>query len=69
MMTVLSPGLLTTVQDRGRQGFQNQGVSLAGAMDQWALTLANALVGNSDKAAGLEITYAGLGKRNTAEVQ
>ncbi len=43
---VLRPGLLTTVQDRGRWGLQARGVPPAGPMDPWSHRLANALVGN-----------------------
>jgi antagonist of KipI len=56
---VLAPGLLTTVQDLGRPGYQALGVPVSGAMDPAALRLANLLVGNEDSAAGLEITLAG----------
>jgi biotin-dependent carboxylase-like uncharacterized protein len=56
---ILSPGLLTTVQDCGRWGFQNNGVSVAGPMDEYAYRLANILVGNNKNAAGLEVTLVG----------
>ena len=56
---VLRPGLLTTVQDRGRWGLQARGVPPAGPMDPWSHRLANALVGNSAAAATLEITLVG----------
>jgi antagonist of KipI len=56
---VLRPGLLTTVQDRGRWGLQARGVPPAGPMDPWSHRLANALVGNSAGAATLEITLVG----------
>jgi antagonist of KipI len=56
---VLEPGVLTTVQDLGRVGFQNDGVGPGGAMDRLALRAANLLVGNSEGAAGLEITLRG----------
>ncbi len=52
-------GLLTTVQDLGRYGYQRYGVSICGAMDRTALRLANRLLGNPDGAAGLEITLHG----------
>lgn len=58
-ITVLNPGLLTTVQDLGRPGYQKNGVSPSGAMDRWALRLANALAGNDESAACLEITLLG----------
>ncbi|HNV26144.1 MAG TPA: KipI antagonist, partial [Nitrospira sp.] len=56
---VLHPGLFTTVQDLGRSGYQRFGVSMSGAMDPWALTVGNRLLGNPDGAAGLEITVQG----------
>jgi KipI family sensor histidine kinase inhibitor len=56
---VLRPGLLTTVQDLGRSGWRSAGVPLGGAMDPFALRVANLLVGNPEDAAGLELTLAG----------
>lgn len=58
-LTVLAPGLMTSVQDLGRFGFQELGMPVAGAMDPVALRLANALVGNPLGTAGLEIGYLG----------
>ena len=52
-------GLLTTVQDLGRFGFQKYGVSVSGAMDSYSMQLANMLVGNSPGEAVLECTLAG----------
>lgn len=59
MMEILQPGLLTTVQDGGRRGFQQYGVPVCGAMDWLALAQANVLVGNPEDEAALELT--GLG--------
>src|SRR5678815_5459476 len=56
---VLSPGWLTSIQDSGRSGHAAIGVGRAGAMDDVALRLANALVGNAENAAVLEITLRG----------
>lgn len=56
---VVRPGLLTTVQDLGRPGFQRYGVSVGGAMDTLSLRIANSLVGNVEDAAALEITLFG----------
>jgi antagonist of KipI len=53
-------GFLTSVQDLGRIGFREFGVSLSGALDLFALRAANLLVGNDERAAGLEITFGGL---------
>jgi antagonist of KipI len=51
---------LTSVQDAGRSGFREFGVSTSGALDPFALRVANLLVGNDEGAAGLEITLGGL---------
>ena len=56
---VLSPGLSTTVQDLGREGFGPIGVSPSGAADPVALRLGNRLVMNAENAAGLEMTLVG----------
>lgn len=56
---VLEPGLLTTVQDLGRQGYQEFGMPVAGAMDRFALRVGNILVGNGEGEAGLELTLVG----------
>lgn len=58
-VVVLKPGLLTTLQDRGRRGFAASGVGGAGPMDAVAFRLANALAGNADSAAALEISVLG----------
>ena len=59
MLRILRPGLLTTVQDLGRFGYQQNGIIVSGAMDALALRVANTLVGNPETAAGLEITLLG----------
>jgi antagonist of KipI len=56
---VLRPGLLTSIQDLGRYGYQKHGVIVSGAMDSFSLRLANLLVGNDEGAAALEITLMG----------
>jgi antagonist of KipI len=53
-------GFLTSVQDLGRLGFRQSGVSVGGALDSHALRVASLLVGNAESAAGLEITLGGL---------
>ena len=58
-LRILRPGLLTTVQDLGRFGYQSDGIIVSGAMDALALRVANRLVGNPETAAGLEITLLG----------
>jgi len=59
LIEVRSPGLLTTVQDLGREGFAPMGVSASGAADPVALRIGNRLVGNPESAAGLEMTLLG----------
>jgi len=56
---VIKPGFFTTIQDRGRYGFQKWGIPVAGAMDEYALRLANLLVGNNQEEGCLEITLLG----------
>ncbi|MBD2872698.1 5-oxoprolinase subunit C family protein [Paenibacillus arenilitoris] len=58
-LTVLRPGMLTTVQDLGRYGYQKYGVVAGGALDTGAARVANLLVGNDDREAVLEITLGG----------
>ena len=58
-ITVLNPGLLTTVQDMGRTGYQQFGVSVSGVMDPRATSIANILVGNQEGEAVLECTMLG----------
>jgi biotin-dependent carboxylase-like uncharacterized protein len=59
VIQVQSPGLLTTVQDLGREGFGPLGVSASGAADPISLRLGNRLVGNAEGAAALEMTLLG----------
>ena len=59
-MIVQRAGFLTSVQDLGHTGFRQFGVSTSGALDSFALRVANLLVGNNEGAAGLEITLGGL---------
>ena len=56
---VAQPGMLTTVQDMGRWGFQGKGMPVAGAMDLFALKSGNVMVGNEEGAACLEVTVLG----------
>ena len=58
-IVVLSPGILTSVQDGGRLGYQQFGVSPSGPMDAHAFHIANILVGNDPDEAGLEMTVMG----------
>lgn len=58
-LRVLSTGLQSTIQDRGRFGHASLGVGSSGAMDRGSFALANFLVGNADSAAALELLGAG----------
>ncbi len=56
---VENPGIQTTVQDEGRFGSQQFGVSPAGPMDLKSFWLANVLVGNNKNEGVLEMTFQG----------
>ncbi len=58
-ITVIQPGLFTTIQDLGRPGHRAAGVPLSGGADRLSLRLANLLVGNPEGAAVLECTLLG----------
>jgi biotin-dependent carboxylase-like uncharacterized protein len=58
-VSVLKPGLLSSLQDAGRRGHAAIGVGRAGAMDMPAWQLANALVGNRAGEATIECTLLG----------
>jgi len=58
-LRILDPGLLTTVQDLGRVGYQHLGVPTGGALDPVSLRAANLLVGNRPIEGALEIAYVG----------
>ena len=59
MIKVLTPGFYSSIQDHGRFDFQNFGVPISGVMDSYSARIANALVGNNEEAAVLEITMSG----------
>ncbi|MBV9784008.1 MAG: biotin-dependent carboxyltransferase family protein [Acidisphaera sp.] len=58
-LLALAPGMLSTIQDTGRRGWQRFGVSSGGAMDLEAFTAANALLGNPPGTAAIEFAYSG----------
>jgi biotin-dependent carboxylase-like uncharacterized protein len=58
-LEIITPGLATTVQDRGRFGYYRYGIPQGGSMDQYSSALANRLVGNTPDDAVLECTYLG----------
>ncbi len=67
VIEVIEPGMLTTVQDRGRPGFQHIGVTPGGAADPVMARVANRLVGNPPDAALLECAMRGLVLRVPAD--
>ncbi len=54
---IVKPGLLDTIQDAGRYGYQHLGINPGGVMDRIAMRIANALVGNSANEAVLEMHF------------
>lgn len=73
---ILKGGMMTTVQDLGRYGYQSQGFSVAGVMDVRSFKIANLLLDNPENEAVLEITLIGptsnlhqlLSSRSQAEI-
>jgi len=58
-LNILNPGLSTSIQDLGRPGYFHLGIPIGGAMDRFAMRVANMLVGNAEDAAGLEAVFMG----------
>ena len=58
-LKINNPGLATSIQDLGRQGYFHLGIPMGGAMDRFALRAANMLVGNDEGAACLEAVFMG----------
>ena len=56
---ILKGGMMTTVQDLGRTGYQSQGFSVAGVMDVRSFKIANLLLDNPENEAVLEFTLIG----------
>jgi len=56
-LNILNPGLSTSIQDLGRPGYFHLGIPIGGAMDRFAMRVANMLVGNAEDAAGLEAVF------------
>ena len=65
---IISPGIMTTVQDIGRYGYGRFGVAPSGALDSYALRVANLLVGNHEEQACLETMLLGPGIKFLTEV-
>lgn len=59
MITITKPGLLSTIQDLGRFGYQKYGVITSGAMDSLSHRIANILVGNAENKPTIEMTFLG----------
>jgi antagonist of KipI len=57
MIQVVQQGLMDTIQDEGRYGYQHLGINPGGAMDRIALSLANSLVGNDAATAAIEMHF------------
>ncbi|ARS39983.1 urea amidolyase [Sphingobacteriaceae bacterium GW460-11-11-14-LB5] len=57
-ISIIKPGLLSTIQDLGRYRYLSQAVPVSGAMDELSHRLANKAVGNDDHHATIEFTYA-----------
>ncbi|MFJ8812178.1 5-oxoprolinase subunit C family protein [Amycolatopsis thermoflava] len=68
VLEVVDSGPLSTVQDLGRPGYADIGVTESGAADRASLRLANRLAGNDEGAAGIEVTFGGFAARATTEV-
>ncbi|MDQ6813318.1 MAG: biotin-dependent carboxyltransferase family protein [Bacteroidota bacterium] len=56
-LTIIKAGILDTIQDTGRYGFQNAGINPNGAMDQFSARLSNCLVGKKMNAAVIEMHF------------
>ena len=67
-LTVVATGPLVLVQDRGRPGYADIGVSPSGAADRGAFELGARLVGNTDADAGFEVLLGGLAVRTETEL-
>ncbi|MAB49809.1 MAG: allophanate hydrolase [Flavobacteriaceae bacterium] len=59
MLKVLQPGFYSTIQDYGRFGYRDYGVPVSGVMDSYSAQFANALLGNTNEAALIEMTMVG----------
>ncbi|MFB2563087.1 biotin-dependent carboxyltransferase family protein [Rhizobium sp. IMFF44] len=55
MIEIIETGPFNTIQDLGRPGYRDIGVTASGAMDPLAVKIGNILVGNDDEAAAIEV--------------
>ena len=67
MIEIITPGLLTTVQDFGRVGVMKNGFTQNGVMDRYSMRVANRLCGNCDSAPVLEMTVLGITAKFTQD--
>lgn len=58
-ITIIKPGISTSIQDQGRWGFQGSGIPIGGAMDKVAAAVANIICGNDDNEAVIEMSLHG----------
>ena len=58
-ITIIKPGISSSIQDLGRWGYQQFGVPIGGAMDKVSASLANAICGNDEHEAVIEMTLHG----------
>lgn len=56
-LRIIKAGILDTIQDKGRSGYQHLGINPGGAMDTLAAQYANVLVGNDPGEAVIEIHF------------
>ncbi|MFY0658722.1 MAG: biotin-dependent carboxyltransferase [Neptunomonas phycophila] len=56
---VVKPGLATSIQDTGREGFYHLGIPPSGALDQYSMKMANLLVNNNEGDAVFECALLG----------
>lgn len=56
---IIKPGILTTIQDLGRTGYQSQGFAPSGVMDMRSFRIANLLLDNPENEAAIEISLIG----------
>jgi antagonist of KipI len=54
---IIKAGILDTIQDAGRFGYQHLGINSCGAMDEVAMNVANMLVANNRNEAVIELHY------------
>jgi antagonist of KipI len=58
-ITIIKPGIMSSIQDLGRWGFQQYGVPIGGAMDTVSASVANLICGNDEHEAVIEMTLHG----------